>query len=84
MHAEAFVLGGDPPGAEADLEPPSESMSSVASSLASTTGWWRSTLNTRQPTRRSVVTAAAAVIAAIGATSTGRWPDVSAIEPGPK
>ena len=32
-------------------------------------------MKTRQPTRRSVVTAAAAVIAAIGATSTGRWPD---------
>ena len=31
---------------------PSESMSSVASSLASTTGWCRSTLKTRQPTRR--------------------------------
>ena len=30
---------------------PSESRSSVAISLASTTGWWRSTLNTRHPTR---------------------------------
>jgi len=39
---------------------------------------------TRHPTRRRSVTAAADIMALSGATSTGRCPDVAEISPGPK